>query len=491
MPENAPNILHIFTDQQRFDTISALGNQLIKTPNLDRLVREGTAFQRAYSPSPECVPARASMITGWYPTRTECYCNEQPMPPVDTPTLMSLLSDAGYQTMGIGKCHFSPNSYALRGFQQRVSQEETISDRSADNYSKWLVDNGWGWVIEPHGVRSDMYYIPQVSVLPEHAHPVGWIGDQVLNFLETKTDSEKPWYCYAGFIHPHPPFAPPIPWHKEYRAPEMPLPEIPEDCEDLLSFINHFQNRYKYRDRGLDLNLVRSIRAYYYACITFIDHQVGRILDSLEQSGQLDNTLIVFSADHGEYLGDFGSFGKRGMHDVSARIPLLVRWPAKSNAGTICSRVASLVDLAPTFLDVAGISYDSDDFDGISLRLIADGSIRRDSVYSQYGRAENGLYMLVGERWKYVYSAPDQKEYLFDLKSDALEHTNLVGQLEFEVTLGQMREKCISWLHEQGEVAAVADDDWRLYPKQKVSTNPDDGLLCQDPPWWVKEKDLL
>lgn len=490
MSNNRPNILHIFTDQQRFDTIGALGNSIIKTPNLDRLVREGTNFNRTYSPSPECVPARASMITGWYPPRTECYCNEQAMPPEDTPTLMSILANHGYDTIGIGKCHFSPNSHALRGFQRRISQEETIVDRSADDYTKWLVENGWDWVIEPHGVRGDMYYIPQVSVLPEHAHPVGWVGDQVLNYIDTETHDAKPWYCYAGFIHPHPPFAPPIPWHKEYRGPQMPLPDLPEGYQELLFFINRFQNRYKYRDRGLDLNLIRCIRAYYYACITFIDFQIGRILGALEKTRQLENTLIVLSADHGEYLGDFGSFGKRGMHDVSARVPMLVRWPGGARAGTTCNQVSSLVDLVPTCLDAAGIDYASSDFDGVSLSRLIDNRASRDWVYSQYGRAENGLYMIVGGQLKYVYSAPDQKEYLFDLKNDPAEHVNLAGDSDFEHTLKSLREECVSWLNKQGESAAVDESDWRVYPRREMPSNPDEGLIFQDPPWWTREQSL-
>lgn len=479
-----PNILHLFTDQQRFDSIRALGNRHIHTPNLDRLAAAGTIFHRAYTPAPECVPARASMITGWYPSRTHCYCNEQAMPPEETPTLMSRLADAGYLTHGIGKCHFTPRHDALRGFSSRDSQEEIVESREADDYATWLVENGRGDVLEPHGVRGDMYYIPQVSLLPEKYHPSTWIGDRTVDFLEARAGKPAPWYCYAGFIHPHPPFAPPVPWHKDYRAPDMPLPDMPPGYDHLLTFVNRFQNRYKFRDRGFDTNLIRCLRAYYYACISFVDFQVGRILDSLQSTNQLDNTLVVFSSDHGEYLGDYGCFGKRGMHEVSARIPLLVKWPDGHRPVAGCHRPANLVDLAPTFLEAAGVDCDARAFDGISLGRLADGSVRRDLVFSQYNRAENGLYMAVGERWKYIFSAPDAREMLFDLERDPHEHTDLAGTPEHDRVLDMMRTHCLAHLRSQHESEATDGDGWRAYPRRHLPEDPDAGLLFQDPPWW-------
>lgn len=480
-----PNILHLFTDQQRFDTIAALGHPCIRTPNLDRLVKQGTAFTRAYSPCPECIPARCSMITGRYPGRTGCYSNGQPMPAEDAmPTFMDLLQQAGYRTHGVGKCHFTPDPHALKGFQTRQSQEEIPRQRERDNYAHWLMEHGWEWVLEPHGVRGEMYYIPQPSVMPPEAHPTQWVADRTLDFLEEEGTSKNPWYLYSSFVHPHPPFAPPIPWHKLYRAPDMPLPIQPDDREALLAFINHHQNRYKYRDRGLDINLIRCLRAYYFACISFIDWQIGRILQKLEEQNQLDNTLIIFCADHGEYLGDYGCFGKRGFHDVSARIPMLVRWPGSERAGTSCSRPASLVDLAPTFLETAGISHDSDSFDGISLRSLADNQSDRDYVFSQFNHSENGLYTAVDGQWKYAYSAPDNREFLFDLQNDPQEQNNLSQTSESRGILNTMRDACLQWVIDQGQNQTITNGTWREYPTRQVPSDPDEGLLFQDPRWW-------
>lgn len=488
MPMNikqSVNILHLFSDQLRFDAIAAHGNNSIKTPNIDRLVAEGVSFQRAYSPSPVCVPARACMITGHYPGRTGCYSNAEPMPPEDQGSFMQRLSDAGYRTHGIGKCHFKPDSQALRGFQSRETQEEIPKTRESDDFARNLIQEGYGWVLEPHGVRGEMYYVPQPSLLPESKHPTNWIGDRSIAFIEKQQGKEQPWYLYSSFVHPHPPFSPPTPWHKLYRGPDMPLPVIPDESALLTSFINRIQNRYKYRDRGIDLNLVRQMRAYYYACITFIDYQIGRILDSLEASGQLDNTLILFSADHGEYLGDYGCFGKRGMHDVSARVPFIVRWPDLSHAGEKPDMPVSLVDIAPSFMEVAGIRYSKEDFDGLAIdRLLRTGSLR-DCVFSQYSRGANGLYMAVERRMKYIFSAPDQKELLFDLKQDPLEQVNLANSLAHQEVLNQLRKRCQEWVRSSGQHDALdVNGDWIVYPLASMPADPDEGLIYQDPPWW-------
>lgn len=399
---------------------------------------------------------------------------------------MQRLADAGYRTHGIGKCHFSPNSHALRGFQTRESQEENPATRESDDYARQLLNKGYDWIMEPHGIRGEMYYIPQPSLLPEKEHPSHWIGDRSIAFIQEQTDSEQPWYLYSSFVHPHPPFTPPVPWHKLYRGPDMPLPDIPKDLDETLCFINRFQNRYKYRDNGgPDINLIRQIRAYYYACISFIDKQIGRILQSLEESGQLNNTLILFSADHGEYLGDYNCFGKRGMHDPSARIPMIARWPDGSFAGKKPETPVSLVDLAPTFLEAADIPIEENEYDGISLEEIASGESSRPQVFSQYNRAEDGLYMAVECHWKYIYSAPDQKEYLFDLKNDPSEHCNLAEDAEKQIDLERLRKTCLDWLASSDSCEALDSSNyWKVYPKRIMPKDPDEGLLFQDPRWW-------
>ena len=427
MDVERPNILLIFTDQQRADTIAAFGNSVIRTPNLDRLCRDGVVFSNAYTPSPVCVPARCSMMYGQYPANTGCYDNGDPMPEEGRASFITHLSEAGYCTHGIGKCHFTPDPQAMRGFQARLRQEEMVESPDVDEYLKFLHDEGFSHICDPFGARGEMYYVPQVAQMPARLHPTQWVGDRTLEFLEKRAGSSQPWFCFASFVHPHPPFSPPNPWHKLYRAPLMPLPNVPQNNESLLTYINRYQNRYKFRDQGIDQNLVRCMKAFYYATISFVDKQIGRILDTLDKNDQLDNTLILFSSDHGELLGDYNCFGKRSMHDASARIPLIARLPDRFEGGTVCCKPVNLVDIAPTCLSVAEVEMKDGELDGVDLADISANRCERKIVFSQFRREGLATYVAVSERWKYFFSAPDQREYLFDRSQDPLETRNRAG----------------------------------------------------------------
>lgn len=478
-----PNILLIMTDQQRFDTIATLGNPVIKTPHLDRLASEGTAFTSAYTPSPVCMAARCSMHYGQYPMRTGCYENFPGMPQDGRPSFMDLLTGAGYRTHGVGKCHFYPDEYGLRGFQSRDIQEEWADDWKRDDYMRFLRENGFGHILDPHGMRGEMYYIPQLAQMPAHLHPTQWVGDRATDFIEKESNPEKPWMLFASFIHPHPPFVPPAPWHKLYRAPLMPHPLVPVDGESLLCHVNRHQNRYKYRDQGIDRNLVRNIKAFYYASISFVDYQVGRILHALEARGELDNTLILFTSDHGELLGDYNSFGKRSMHDASARIPLLARWPERFQAGARCASPSSLVDIFPTLCSAASVDTDGARLDGIDLAEIAAGRATRSRVLSQMNCADNGLYMAVSERHKLVYSAPDQREWFYDRVQDPLETRNRIGSGFLKGEVESLRNWLQDALSEAGEHAALEKGAWKKYPVKTMPQDPDTDLIAQDQPW--------
>ncbi|MFW5728655.1 MAG: sulfatase [Spirochaetota bacterium] len=508
MDDARPNILHIFTDMQRFDTIRALGNPVIRTPNLDLLCAEGTAFTSAYSPCPVCIPARCSMIYGQYPMHTACYENTE-MPTDGRQSFMDALVAAGYSTHGIGKCHFTPDPYAARGFQSREVQEELgvgEGELHRNHYMKYLAERGYTYLSEVHGIRGEMYYTPQPSQLPAKDHPTQWIGDRSVAHIREQAENTQPWYLFASFIHPHPPLAPPVPWHKLYRAPMMNLPALPPDYESLLTYINHAQNRYKYRDQGIDKNLARTIIAYYYACISFVDFQIGRMLSALEETGQLESTLVVFTSDHGELLGDYGCYGKRSMHDGSARIPLILRLPGRFEGGSRCDTPVSLVDIAPTLLGVGGAEITSHHLDGEDLQSIATGRSQRETVFAQisfnrfdmakategraalvaqnYSSAEEiaaySSYMIVSNDWKYVYSAPDDREFLFDRRRDPGETRNRVGSPFAANALKHHKATLFQWLRDGGETAGLAETDWRAFPRHHVDSDPDTGLLVQD-----------
>lgn len=475
-----PNILLLFTDMQRADTIAALGNPVIRTPALDRLAGMGTAFTRAYSPSPVCVPARHAMHYGRWTSCTGCTDN-QPMPPDDGRSYAQCLTAAGYRTHAIGKLHFTPDHHGLRGFQTREIQEEIYDEPERDDYQVYLNRQGLGHITDPHGVRGEMYYQPQPAQMSAAHHPTQWIGDRTLAFLDEAKAGCQPWYLTASFIHPHPPFCPPAPWHKLYRGPDMPLPLFPADHEAHWTAMNRVQNRYKYRDQGYDLNLLRQIKAYYYACISFVDFQVGRILDALERNGQLDNTIIAFSSDHGEYLGDYGCFGKRSMHDASARVPLLLRVPGQ-RGGQVCARPASLIDLAPTFCGLAGAA--GADWQGVRLDRLADGAETRDAVFAHRNVKAQAEYAIFTGDWTFWYSAADDREFCYHNRTDP-QQQRLVAERPFHPEIATLRQRLREHLTRCGVAGDALDGaGWKRYPtRPPVGRNPDEGLIIQDHPW--------
>jgi choline-sulfatase len=471
-----PNILLVFTDQQRFDTIEALGNPIIKTPVLNNLVENGTTFSRAYTPCPVCVPARFSMHTGQMPHRTGIF--ENVGLPEGRKSFMEILSNYGYQTFGAGKMHFTFQTGldTKWGFDQRALSEVQFSseiDTFYQNYQK----NGYDHVYEGKGSRSEMYYIPQVSQLPARLHHTSWTVDACIDYLKRR-DEEKPFFLMTSFDKPHPPFEPPTPWNKLYRGPDMPLPKRPEKSETLQTLWNKFQNRYKYRDQGIDENLIRQLKAYYYAEISFIDFNLGRLLQYLKQEKLLDNTLILYTSDHGELLGDYFSFGKRCFLDSAARIPMLMRHPG-CEKNTACETPVSLVDILPTFLEYAGIPI-TEDYSGESLLSIQDGTCNRDTIYGQYEQHGYANYMMLNEVFKYIYSAPDQKEFLFDLKTDPDETRNKAYNPLYIQKTKEMREQLIAYFAGEGYLDPIEDGNWKVYPKKEMPEDPDAYLLFQD-----------
>ena len=477
MPDR-PNVLLLYTDQQRFDTIRALGNPYIQTPTLDRLVAEGTSFTSAYCASPVCIASRCSMILSQWAHQTGCTTN-CPMPQERT-SLMELLADGGYQTHGVGKMHFSPDSHKLWGFEARDYSEEG-GWREDDDYCRFVHEAGYDHVFALMGVRSEYYYIPQPSQLPARLHNSTWVADRSLEFLDRR-DRDRPFFLWSSFIKPHPPFESPEPWHRLYKPVDMPLPHLPPDYEALHTYWNRVQNRYKYRDQGLDWNLLRTMRAAYCACVSFVDYNAGRIIERLRQSGELDNTLVVFTSDHGEMLGDLGCFGKRSIFDAAARVPLMIRYPERFPAGQRCERVCSNVDVAPTILGAAGLDT-IDQHEGVDLAELHEGGCDREGVLCQYSGGESGLYGYITDDLKYVYSAADDREWLFRRRGAEPEERSVAGNQAWWGSAAEMRSRLIERFRRDGYAEPMDGDGWRVWPPEQrpsVDADPDHGLLYQE-----------
>jgi len=490
MATRRPNILLLFTDQQRADTIGALGNPVIRTPHLDRLVREGTVFSRAYTPSPVCVAARCAMLYGRYPHRTGVYENE-PMPADEgLVSYPRFLGGLGYRTHAVGKCHFTPDRLGLRGFGSRRVQEECCSDPASDDYCAYLAERGLDYD-EPQGARGQMYYVPQIASNRAEHHPTAWVAEESMRFMREQAKGEEPWCLFSSFIHPHPPFAPPKPWHRLYHVKDFPVPSGLEEGSDRgpYCWVNRHQNRYKYRDGGFDRQMHRLIQAYYYACVSFIDYQIGRMLAVLEETGQLDETLIVMSSDHGELLGDFGCYGKRSMHDASARVPLVVRQPGRFAAGTVCGSAASLVDLFPTFAGAAGAGAMAAEL-GLDGRDLADLAAHPDAervVFSQLCTGQKAIYLAADSHGKYVRSAGDQEAWAYYHGQGDRGSVWEAGSGPKELV--RLEASLLEWLVRTGHWDGVEVDGngraaWREYPRVDESylTDVNASLLNQPHP---------
>jgi arylsulfatase A-like enzyme len=395
------------------------------------------------------------------------------------PSLMEKLVECGYHAHGVGKMHFS-KKLGDWGYTSRDVSEELEHDADRDDYRDYLVENGYDHVMDPHGLRSEFYYLPQPSQLPERHHHSHWVADRSIEFLENR-DKSKPFFLWSSFIKPHPPFESPNPWGRMYRMHEMDEPLLRHGSEDHMSFWNKLQNRYKGRDGGpYDRNMSRMIAAAYYATVSFIDYNIGRILDVL--GSEIDNTLIIFSSDHGEMLGDFGCYGKRTMLDPSARIPMIARLPGRFPAGRRCMNPTTLLDLYPTFLEMACKDAPKPSPEGISLEKAMEESARDRIVFSQYSRSGFGLYMAASRSWKYIFSAADSKEWLFDLEKDPLELRNLIGEETCRPHAEQLKNECLKRFHDDHYFDALDGDDWKYFPPpEALEPLTDDGMIFQDP----------
>ena len=396
------HILFIFFDQLRYDAVGALGNPYVYTPALDSLAADSVIFERCYTPSPVCVPARLSLHAGQYPNRTGNCGNVKNVPAYHGKGFYSEFTENGFNTCCVGKMHYAWDLLGNIGFKKRYTQEPLAND----DYSAFLRSSPFTEnIFDYNGQRSDMYYVPQVSQLPAEYHPTQWIGDRSLDFLDSVDPDKENTFLFSSIFHPHPPFSPPAPWNKIYRSYDGIEPHIPEnfDMKDIAPLLCTRMSLERFGISELDL---KRLRNFYYACVSFGDYQVGRLIAELKRKKMYDDTLIIVSSDHGEMLGDFSTVGKRSMKDGAAHVPLMIKLPGVSPCRR--SDVCSLVDLAPTLLSYAGIPYDKSEYDGVDLF-----SERHGEVFSQYGCGKTGVFMLVTDKDKLIYSAQRDRYYYY------------------------------------------------------------------------------
>lgn len=413
-----PNILLITCDQLRFDFVGAYGCDFIQTPNIDRLAREGRLFENAYSPNPVCIPARHNLITG------------------------------------LGARH--------HGF------DDMPATREADDYAMYLAQNGYGSLQSVHGVRTCLYMQPQRSLVPEEHHGSAWVADRTIRSLR-ENHGRKPFLIWAGFIHPHPPLDVPQRWADMYKG------KVPKPTQTKTPLSALARENIQLGCLEDEAALMR-VRELYAAAMSFADHQIGRILDELDALRMGDDTLVVFTSDHGEMLGDLGTFQKFLPYDASSRVPLVARYPRLLPAGTKDARFVDLNDMLPTFLDAAGLAYPGDcDLSGESI-LGAEGVKNRAHQYVEHQHGNKRWCSIRDERYKYVYCYGDA-EQLFDLRRDPAETTNLLYLCaqEHEPVRQRLRAVLLHYEKRYGLPDCIRDGDFvRLCdyePKPYYETN--------------------
>jgi arylsulfatase A-like enzyme len=405
-----PNILWYCTDQQRYDTIHALGNKHIRTPNLDSLCKRGTAFDHSYCQNPICTPSRASFMTGRYPASTHVYRNGNEYFPSNERLVTKILSESGYICGLVGKLHLAASQGAVEprtddGYSFFEWSHHPYPDIPQGNrYTEWLRDDMNVDPQELYSTLSGAYG----SGVPSELHQTTWCSNRAIDFINK--NKHKPWLLNVNPFSPHPTFHPPSDYHNRYKPQDMPFPLFEQTDiahqirfrtidQQTLTAVNPFEvsssvdnNSSLSRSQSASIPPqsydAREVKACYYADIEHIDYQFGRIIQALRETGQLENTLIIFMSDHGELLGDHGLMYKGcRFYDGLVRVPLIMSYPGLFKEGLQSSALVELIDIVPTILEIVGIEVPHF-VQGKSLRSLLTGesppNIHRNHVICDY-----------------------------------------------------------------------------------------------------------
>jgi arylsulfatase A-like enzyme len=465
-----PNIVLITSDQQHWNTIGAF-NPEISTPNLDRLVKEGTTFTRAYCPNPTCTPTRASIITGMYPSQHGAWTLGTKLLE-DRHTVGEDFTAGGYRTALIGKAHFQPlksteaypslESYPIMqdlefwktfnepfyGFDHvELARNHANEAHVGQHYAMWLEERGctnWrDYFVAPTGTMDPA--VRHKWPIPEQFHYDAWIAERTNALLEQYQSEGESFFLWSSFFDPHPPYLVPEPWDAMYDPNKLTIPAVtPGEHE-----INppHFRMTQEanpdfstLRESGYGIHGYHShtrtpleerkqLVATYYAMTSLMDKYIGRILDKLDELGLADNTLVVFTTDHGHFFGQHGLQAKGGFHyEDLIKLPFIARYPGQIPAGHVSDSIQSLVDLAPTFLSFAGLPIPSG-MTGVDQSGVWTGtkSTARDHAICEFRHEPTTIHQrtYVDKRYKITVYYKQTYGELFDLQEDPGEIHNL------------------------------------------------------------------
>ena len=435
-----PNVLFLVTDQQRWDAMGCSGDW-VQTPNLDRIASEGVQFTNCVTTSPVCIPTRLSLATGLYPHNTGVWNNMGHTLLAETPTWMQAMRDAGYRTSLFGKTHLHPHSGDLRereGLMNAYGLDDVneiggprASARTLSHMTAMWEEKGvWEAYRADYRERfSTKPYLVRPSTLEFEDYADVYVGQQAKQYLQNY-DRQEPWCCWVSFGGPHEPWDTPEPYASMYDPETMPIaiprPPVGERPRGRLDRLMQRMNP------EFEPGEIGRLRANYAGNVTLIDDQIGEILGAIAARGELDNTVIVHTSDHGEMNGDYGLIYKSNFLNGAVRIPLLVRTPKAlggqtSPTGRICDSPVEWIDIGPTLVELAGGELEHRQF-GKSLCsvLTQPESEHRDFAISEI----DGEIMLLNREWKAALNTDGEVYLLFNVQNDPDETNNLAGQPE-------------------------------------------------------------
>jgi len=414
---NGLNVLFLFSDEHRRDALGCYGHELVKTPNLDRLASRGTLFENAYTSSPICVPARASLACGEYVNRTRCWSNAQAYQG-QPKSWGHVLQQHGHRADSIGKLHYRGSEFN-NGFDNEILPLD--------------IHNGIGWIkglLRNHesvldcssyaaqiGPGNDGYTDYDLGVTREACDWLTGTG---------RSTTEKPWALFVSWLRPHYPLTCPGEFYNLYPPEQMDKARFTDQSQlPAHPVLKTVRKNFDY-DSHFNARTRQVARASYYGLCSFLDYQVGQVLQALERSGQAENTLVIYTSDHGDHNGDRGMWTKMTLYDESAGIPMIISGPGIPT-GKVASTLCSLVDIYPTILSAVGIANDDHDSrPGIDLGTLAGNPEFDRPILSEYhdGGSPTGMFMLRSARWKYNYY-PGYDPQLYDMENDPGELVDL------------------------------------------------------------------
>lgn len=432
------NVLFISVDDMNND-LGVYGHPQVKSPNIDRLAKEGVTFEKAYCQMPWCSPSRSSMLTGLRPDRTKVmdlqYHFRQHLP--DVVTLPQLFKNNGYHVARVGKIYHygNPGDIGTNSLDDRASWTERINPAGLDKTS--LEPEVINYTPQNKGLGAAMAYYSDAKGLDEE-HTDGMVADEAIKLL--KQNKNKPFFIAAGFYRPHTPWIAPKKYFDLYDIKDICLPEISAETKQQYPAAA-FNNYGKWPYLGLTTEQARECKLSYYASISFLDVQIGRLLDALKKEGLDKNTIVVFWSDHGYHLGEHGLWMKQSLFEESARVPLIISMPSNKNIGKHCKQTVELVDIYPTLADLVGLESPKD-LDGVSLApLLKNPKKKWDRpAYTQINRGDVPGHSVRTAKWRYSEWAYGKEGMeLYNEDADPKELKNLAYDSQYAEIVKEMK----------------------------------------------------